>query len=99
MNLMPPDTTRSVVHQTVIALDRLWDADIYTPIIILRLHNVATFTLHIYYVSLQAVGHYLHILVPSFNLPALLTLLNTKRRPLYLKTQSVPRCKHFSSGL
>jgi len=21
--------------------------------------------------------------------------LQTKRRPLYLKTQSVPRCKHF----
>ena len=25
--------------------------------------------------------------------------LNTKRRPLYLKTQSVPRCKHFSFRL
>jgi hypothetical protein len=25
--------------------------------------------------------------------------LKTKRRPLYLKTQSVPRCKQFSSGL
>ena len=25
--------------------------------------------------------------------------LNRKRRPLYLKPQSVPRCKHFSSGL
>jgi hypothetical protein len=25
--------------------------------------------------------------------------LKTKRRPLYLKTQSVPRCKHFSSRL
>ena len=25
--------------------------------------------------------------------------LKTKRRPLYLKTQYVPRCKHFSSGL
>ena len=24
--------------------------------------------------------------------------LNTKRRPLYLKTQSVPCCKHFSYG-
>jgi len=23
--------------------------------------------------------------------------LKTKRRPLYLKTQSVPRCKHFIS--
>jgi hypothetical protein len=26
-------------------------------------------------------------------------LLKTKRRPLYLKPQSVPRCKHFSSWL
>jgi len=25
--------------------------------------------------------------------------LKTKRRPLYLTTQSVPRCKHFSSRL
>jgi len=25
--------------------------------------------------------------------------LKTKRRLLYLKTQSVPRCKHFSYGL
>ena len=25
--------------------------------------------------------------------------INTKRIPLYLKTQSVPRCKHFSSRL
>jgi len=25
--------------------------------------------------------------------------LKTKRRPLYLKTQSVPRCKTFSSRL
>jgi len=25
--------------------------------------------------------------------------IKTKRRPLYLKTQSVPRCKHFSSRL
>ena len=28
-----------------------------------------------------------------------LNLLKTKRRLLYLKTQSVPRCKHFSSRL
>jgi len=26
-------------------------------------------------------------------------LLKTKRRPLYLKAQSVPRCKHFISWL
>jgi hypothetical protein len=29
----------------------------------------------------------------------LFNALKTKRRPLYLKTQSVPRCKHFSSRL
>jgi len=28
-----------------------------------------------------------------------LNLLQTKRRPLYLKTQYVPLCKHFSSRL
>ena len=28
-----------------------------------------------------------------------LNLLKTRRRPLYLKTQFVPRCKHFSSRL
>ena len=28
-----------------------------------------------------------------------INLLKTKRRPLYLNTQSVPRCKHFSSRL
>jgi len=28
-----------------------------------------------------------------------LTHIKTKRRPLYLKTQSVPRRKHFSSRL
>jgi hypothetical protein len=31
--------------------------------------------------------------------PPRLNTLKTKRRPLYLKTQSVPRCKHFSSRL
>ena len=30
---------------------------------------------------------------------SILTPLQPKRRPLYLKTQSVPRCKHFSSRL
>jgi hypothetical protein len=28
-----------------------------------------------------------------------LNLLKTKCRPLYLKTQFVPRCKHFSTWL
>jgi len=32
-------------------------------------------------------------LIASYN------LLETKRRLLYLKTQLVPRCKHFSSRL
>jgi len=31
--------------------------------------------------------------------PTSLNPLRTKRRPLYLKTQSVPRCKHFPPRL
>ena len=45
---------------------------------------------------------WLHVpLWDSVNLiwSSLLNLLNTKRRPLYLKTQFVPRSKHFSSRL
>jgi len=34
-----------------------------------------------------------------FSTAILFNPLKTKRRPLYLKTQSVPRCKHFSSRL
>jgi len=33
------------------------------------------------------------------NISAAFNPLKTKRRPLYLKTQSVPHCKHFSSRL
>jgi len=33
-----------------------------------------------------------------FQLPSI-DLLKTKRRQLYLKIQSVPRCKHFTSRL
>ena len=37
----------------------------------------------------------------SLQLPftVLINLLKTKRRLLYLKAQSLPRCKHFSSRL
>ena len=37
---------------------------------------------------------------PSYNFPYILKLFNplkTKRKQLYLKIQSVPRCKHFVS--
>ena len=37
----------------------------------------------------------------AVNLPVLvisINLLKTKHRPLYLKTESVPRCKHFHLG-
>jgi hypothetical protein len=33
------------------------------------------------------------------DVPVVVNPLQTKRRPLYLKPQSVPRCKHFSSLL
>ena len=50
------------------------------------------------------VTHYLKVSVIIFRrtTQVCLTLFNplrTKRRPLYLKTQFVPRCKHFSSWL
>ena len=47
-----------------------------------------------------AVGVYLKtsILWGSFN-GAVINPLKTKRKPLYLKTQFVPRSKHFSSRL
>ena len=35
----------------------------------------------------------------AFSLQRFINPLQTKRRPLYLKTQSVPRSKHFSSRL
>jgi len=48
----------------------------------------------------------MNILSSSFKVPDTLSCmkpdfnpLKTKRRPLYLKTQSVPSCKHFSSRL
>ena len=34
-----------------------------------------------------------------YNMPRNINHLKPKRRPLYLKTQFVPRCKHFSSRL
>ena len=37
--------------------------------------------------------------VPEWNQNLSLTPSKTKRRPLYLKNQSVPRCKHFSFRL
>ena len=52
---------------------------------------------------------YLFLLLPSIGKQCMTNIpvcywstfihLQTKRRPLYLKTQSVPRCKHFSSRL
>ena len=35
----------------------------------------------------------------GLRLKILINSLQTKRKPLYLKPQSVPRCKHFSSRL
>jgi hypothetical protein len=40
------------------------------------------------------------LLIPaSSKIKCPINLLKTERRPLHLKTQSVPRCKHFSSRL
>jgi hypothetical protein len=40
-----------------------------------------------------------HTPTHSYDVSDKINPLKTKRRPLYLKTQSVPRCKHFSSWL
>ena len=47
--------------------------------------------------SLQAIKKYIaaNYKVDSEKLSS----IKTKRRPLYIKAQSVPRCKHFSSRL
>jgi hypothetical protein len=57
--------------------------------------TLTTFGLNIKEVKMAS----LHFFVCSFKLFKYLNPLQTKRRPLYLKTQSVPRCKHFSSRL
>jgi len=36
-----------------------------------------------------------YVLVQLLNEIPIINPLQTKRSPLYLKTQSVPRCKHF----
>jgi hypothetical protein len=38
-------------------------------------------------------------LIQQQNVIRFVNLLKTERRPLYLKVQSVPRCKHLSSRL
>jgi hypothetical protein len=48
-----------------------------------------------YLVSRVKTAVYYHILVGA----VAVNPLKTKRGPLYLKTQSVPRCKHFPSRL
>jgi hypothetical protein len=47
--------------------------------------------------TLKQVKHNLKRPIPIFHVS--FNPLKTKRRLLYLKTQSVPRCKHFSSRL
>jgi len=47
--------------------------------------------------EVQEFGHFISDIVDIEAF--VLNPLKTNRRPLYLKTQSVPRCKHFSSRL
>ena len=53
-------------------------------------HTKLTNIINLYYVIFVGV---------IYQKKKLISPLKTKRRPLYLKTQSVPRCKHFSSRL
>ena len=61
------------------------------------------YTVHLLQVSVVFVAilremHYKGYVAKTFE-PVWFNPLNTKRRPLYLKTQFVPRSKHFSSRL
>jgi len=58
------------------------------------------FFLSLYFLFLQSSCLPRHpVLEQYLSLCSDISLLKTKRRRLYLKTQSVPRCKHFSSRL
>ena len=75
----------------------------FPPTVYSFLFNIVLFFKSIFLSSFSRNCHLLYIpckiTYVSFTLPFLLNPLKTKRRPLYLKTQSVPRCKHFSSRL
>jgi len=70
---------------------------------------LCTISYHLYRFHISSTPSYCNMLThrrpvnsPSLSLsPIFLNFnpLQTKRRPLYLKTQSVPLCKHFSSRL
>jgi hypothetical protein len=55
---------------------------------------------HLAYIDgTDKIGCGCRLYVYQFVVRSCINTLKTKRRPLYLKTQSVPRCKHFSSWL
>ena len=59
--------------------------------------TVADFDVKLSIVLFMMINGNLYLQHSVFNVD--INPLKTKRRPLYLKTQSVPRCEHFSSGL
>jgi hypothetical protein len=84
--------------------------DVISQKIIIFMQNAMTNSNHILLSSLWSTGRrvisscIVDIMEQPSTLESLKTCrhihpLKTKRRPLYLKTQSVPRCKHFSSRL
>jgi hypothetical protein len=65
--------------------------------IVKRAYISVYFCIYLYiYVSFSM---FMYISVSQFDYTYKFNPLETKRRPLYLKAQSVPRCKHFSSTL
>ena len=63
---------------------------------VLNLLHVSAFLCHLQEGINKKLGIYVFFVVECLPEDG---LLKTKRRLLYLKTQSVPRCKHFSSRL
>ena len=66
----------------------------------INLHPIVLTTVHIHVIDCKLTVFLLRLNVNVVGLQTkLLNPLKTKRTLLYLKTQSVPRCKHFSSRL
>ena len=64
----------------------------------IKISNTSTFQ-NVYFRAESLCMKIIQVLLDSFNISPYINPLKTKRRLFYLKTQSVPRCKHFSSRL
>ena len=107
MPLKPSICYLEYVEDGWVKLTTLWDASragtlvgngVYLPMAITFNGTIRTYSNFINTVIIKtSVVTRPHLAYKCTN--NLFTPLKTKCRPLYLKTQSVPRSKHFSSGL